>query len=417
MRTARTAGVRFGANVRRHRMIAILTVLGVLATSAIVVGTESAAYAASYPSWHDVAVASHDASRKHALFVRIKRLIVALDAKVASTAADAKTKGAAADDAEQLYFEKQASAASLQKQAKAAAKLSKQSQAQAGQLAAQLARGGGAGGGGNLSLSLFLNASDADNVLDNIGNAGKISERADSVYKKAIQDKNNAQSLTDQARIAESITKDLKVKADQAFTVAQAAADAAQTALTESQQHKDELKAQMRAANGHLAAIKKKYLKGIKAAYGAGAGLGAGQITSSGWAKPAIGVITAGYGYRNDPAAGGAWRLHTGTDLAAGCGIPIYAAHTGTVVYAGWNGTLGNWILINDGDGTSTGYGHIANGAMLVRLGQKVGVGQNIARTGMTGGATGCHLHFEVRVNGIPVNAVPFMRSKGIVLG
>jgi len=415
MSTARIAGARFGASVRRHRMVAILSVLGVLATTSIVVGSESAAYAASYPSWSDVAKAQHRASYRHQLVTRINKLIKNLDAKVASTAADAKQKGDAADAAEQLYFEKQASATSLEKQAKAAAKLSKQSQAQAGQLAAQLARGGGAGG--NLSLSLFLNADDADNVLDNIGNAGKISERADGVYKKAIQDKNNAQSLTDQAKIAEAITRDAKVKADQAFTVAQAAADQAQTALTESQKHKTELEAQRKAADGNLKSIKKKYLKGLRAQYGAGAGLGAGQISPSGWAKPAIGVITAGYGYRNDPAAGGAWRLHTGTDLAAGCNIPIYAAHTGTVVYAGWNGTLGNWILIDDGDGYQTGYGHIINGGMLVRQGQRVGVGQNIARTGMTGGATGCHLHFEVRVHGVPVNAVPFMRSKGIVLG
>lgn len=393
-----------------------MTIVGVLATSGLVVATENAAYATSYPTWQQVARASHTANLKHAMVKRIRGLIAGLDAKVASTQADAKVKGDAADAAEQDYFEKQASAASLQKQAQAAARLSKQSQAQAGQLAAQLARGGG-NGGTDFSLGLFLNPGDAGNLLDNIGNAGKVSERADNVYKKAVQDKNNAQSLTDQAKVAESITKAAKIKADQAFTIAQTAANSAQTAYTEAQAHKAELEAQMKVADGNAAKIRKKYLKGIRAQFGAGAGLGAGQIASSGWAKPAIGVITAGYGFRNDPAAGGAWRLHTGTDLAAGCNIPIYAAHTGTVVYAGWNGTLGNWILIDDGDGFSTGYGHIVNGGLLVRLGEKVGVGTNIARTGMTGGATGCHLHFEVRVNGVPVNAEPFMRSKGIVLG
>jgi murein DD-endopeptidase MepM/ murein hydrolase activator NlpD len=358
--------------------------------------------------------ARHNANLKRQEVSKIRAIIKALDSKVAATQADAKTKGDASQEAEQTYFEAVDKATKLSNQAKAAEKLSKQSQAQAGQLAAQLARGGG---GSTLSLNLFLNASNASDYLDGIGNASKISERADGIYKKAVQDKNTAQSLTDAANVAKALLQDLKEKAAQAYAVAQTAADAAQTALTESQAHRSVLEGQLRALTTNLKLTEKKYLKGVRAMYGAGAGLGAGQISSSGWAKPAIGVITAGYGYRNDPAAGGAWRLHTGTDLAAGCNIPIYAAHTGTVVYAGWNGTLGNWILIDDGDGYQTGYGHIVNGGMLVHQGEKVSVGRNIARTGMTGGATGCHLHFEVRISGVPVDAVPFMRSKGIRLG
>ena len=416
MRSARTAGAGHGASarVRHFRLIAILSVLGIFATGSIVATDTTPAYATSYPSWHDVTKARHNTAAKRAEVRKIRSIIKSLDAKVASTQEDAKTKGTAAQEAEQTYFEAVAKAQALTKQAKAAEKLSKQSEAQAGQLAAQLARGGG---GSTLSLNLFLNASNASDYLDGIGNAGKISERADGIYKKAVQDKNTAQSLTDEANVAKAILKDLKQKADQAYTIAQAAADAAQTALTESQTHRAVLEGQLKALTTNLKLTEKKYLKGVRAAFGAGAGLGAGQIAPSGWAKPAIGVITSGYGYRSDPAAGGAWRLHTGTDLAAGCNIPIYAAHSGTVVYAGWNGTLGNWILIDNGDGTGTGYGHIVNGGILVHQGQHVGVGRNIARTGMTGGATGCHLHFEVRVNGIPVNAVPFMRSKGIRLG
>ena len=110
-------------------------------------------------------------------------------------------------------------------------------------------------------------------------------------------------------------------------------------------------------------------------------------------------------------------RLHAGTDLAAGCGVPIYAARGGQVVYAGWNGGYGNFILINHGDGISTGYAHIATGKTFVRYGEQVSTGTHIANVGSTGGSTGCHLHFEVRDGGKAINPVPFMRGKGITLG
>jgi murein DD-endopeptidase MepM/ murein hydrolase activator NlpD len=112
------------------------------------------------------------------------------------------------------------------------------------------------------------------------------------------------------------------------------------------------------------------------------------------------------------------WRLHNGTDIAGqGCGAPIRAAHSGTVTYAGWNGTLGNYVQIEHGDGTSSGYGHIVSGGILVRYGQWVNAGQQIARVGSTGASTGCHVHFIIRVHGQLTNPVPFMRNRGVLLG
>ena len=112
------------------------------------------------------------------------------------------------------------------------------------------------------------------------------------------------------------------------------------------------------------------------------------------------------------------WRLHNGTDIAGqGCGAPIDAAHGGVVTYAGWNGTLGNYIQVSHGDGTSSGYGHIVSGGILVRHSQSVSAGQQIARVGSTGASTGCHLHFMIRINGSLANPVPFMAARGIRLG
>ncbi|MEO8263847.1 MAG: M23 family metallopeptidase, partial [Pseudolysinimonas sp.] len=84
---------------------------------------------------------------------------------------------------------------------------------------------------------------------------------------------------------------------------------------------------------------------------------------------------------------------------------------------AGWNGTLGNYVQINHGDGTSTGYGHIMGGGVLVGYGQFVAAGQQIARVGTTGASTGCHLHFITRINGQLTDPVPFMAARGIRLG
>jgi murein DD-endopeptidase MepM/ murein hydrolase activator NlpD len=140
------------------------------------------------------------------------------------------------------------------------------------------------------------------------------------------------------------------------------------------------------------------------------------EIASSGWALPTRGLISSGFGMRINPF-NGIYQLHDGTDMAHGCSQPIYAGHAGTVDYAGWSGALGEFVRIQD-DGTySTGYGHIAAGQILVHSGQQVQVGQLIGRTGETGTATGCHLHYMVIINGVPVDPVPFMRSQGITLG
>lgn len=138
--------------------------------------------------------------------------------------------------------------------------------------------------------------------------------------------------------------------------------------------------------------------------------------SSQGWVAPVPGHITDGFGLRPARPAG-AQPFHAGTDIAAACGSPISAAVAGTVVSSGPYGTYGNWILVDSGDGISTGYAHIADGTLLVGVGDHVDVGQVIALVGNTGAVTGCHLHFEVRIVGTAIDAVPFMASRGAALG
>jgi murein DD-endopeptidase MepM/ murein hydrolase activator NlpD len=94
--------------------------------------------------------------------------------------------------------------------------------------------------------------------------------------------------------------------------------------------------------------------------------------------------------------------MHTGIDIAAPYGAPIVASADGVVLFVGWYGGYGNTVILDHGSSYSTLYAHCS--AILVSQGQDVARGQAIARVGATGYATGPHLHFEIRVNGVPVN-------------
>lgn len=117
--------------------------------------------------------------------------------------------------------------------------------------------------------------------------------------------------------------------------------------------------------------------------------------------KPAKGPIVSRFGNRYHPILHKS-RLHAGLDIGAGYGSTIVAAAAGTVVSAGWRGGYGNCVVIDHGGGISTLYGHMSK--ISVSDGQRVARGQKLGAVGATGLATGPHLHWEVRVNGRPVD-------------
>ncbi len=116
---------------------------------------------------------------------------------------------------------------------------------------------------------------------------------------------------------------------------------------------------------------------------------------------PISGPITSEYGWRTHPIFG-TTRYHSGLDIGADYGDPIRAADGGVVISAEWLGGYGYAVIIDHGGGLSSLYGH--NSELLVSEGQRVYKGQTIARAGSTGYSTGPHCHFEVRLNGAPVN-------------
>jgi murein DD-endopeptidase MepM/ murein hydrolase activator NlpD len=414
---------RVKTRLHPNRVFAIVAALSLVIIGGIV--EAPAAWAVSYPSWADVQNARNSEAAKKAEISRLQGVLDSLAAAVTSTQAIADQKGNDLQIAQQRSDEAAVKAQSLKTQADAATAKAAESKQKAGQLAAQLARAGGS----DLTATLFFDGSNASSLLSQLGLASKVADQSQGLYAKAVQDQNNAKSMTDQADVASAALKTLEEAAQKAMVEAQAAADAATQALADQTTHKAELDAQLASLTTNTSLTEAGYVAGVQAAAAAAAaaaalspskgipGLGAGQISSSGWARPAGGHISSPYGYRVDPYNGD-YALHAGTDLAAGCNTPIYAAHSGTIVYAGTYGGYGNYIRIanNDGTGVTTAYGHIVNGGILVSVGQDVGVGQNIARVGSTGMSTGCHLHFEVRTDGTPQDPVPFMRAHGVEL-
>ena len=213
----------------------------------------------------------------------------------------------------------------------------------------------------------------------------------------------------------------LKVQLDDAQTdlrKEQAKAEDAQRVAAEERDHVTQLRSQADGERDQVAAAEQQEQQAIeglrarKADFEAQYDAVQAQISASvsrgnptpgnhRFSWPVNGPITSPFGYRNDPVLGGN-RLHAGVDIGASSGTPIKAAGDGVVIMAGWNGGYGNFTLIDHGGGLATGYGH--QSSIGVRVGQHVGTGEVIGNVGSTGASTGPHLHWEVRVNGTPVD-------------
>jgi len=120
------------------------------------------------------------------------------------------------------------------------------------------------------------------------------------------------------------------------------------------------------------------------------------------------GFYSSNFGWRIDPFTG-ANAMHEGVDFVADKGTPIYASAGGVVDYAGLDASYGNMVEIDHGNDIVTRYAHASK--VLVKVGQVVRRGQEIAEVGSTGRSTGNHLHFEVRYKGIAQNPVRFLQK------
>ena len=122
--------------------------------------------------------------------------------------------------------------------------------------------------------------------------------------------------------------------------------------------------------------------------------------------------ITSGFGMRFHPILGYT-RMHKGVDFGVPIGTPVMAAGAGTVQFMGVQHGYGNFVLINHGNGYSTAYGHLSRFALGMHRGAHVRQGQVVAYSGMSGMATGPHLHYEIRVNNVQVNPATVKVAQG----
>jgi murein DD-endopeptidase MepM/ murein hydrolase activator NlpD len=118
------------------------------------------------------------------------------------------------------------------------------------------------------------------------------------------------------------------------------------------------------------------------------------------------GTVSSGFGFRVSPISGKV-AMHPGVDLAAPAGTEVYASRAGSVQSAGWDETLGNYVVLDHGDGYTSVYGHLSS--VSVSLRQTVKSGTIIGRVGSTGKSTGPHLHFEIRSRGEAKNPESFI--------
>jgi murein DD-endopeptidase MepM/ murein hydrolase activator NlpD len=261
------------------------------------------------------------------------------------------------------------------------------------------------------ALSFVLGTASFSDLIDNLDLLGRIGRQDEEIaarVKRARDGLADARRRTTVARAeavrveaaAESATSEQRglvarlVASRDALTAAQ---HEKRSTLSSIQEDRSEVLAEIEDLEAQSAALAAR----IRAAQEQSSTSGSPVVSGSGQLSwPVSGPVTSGFGSR--------WgRMHEGIDIAVGQGTPVHAAAAGTVIYAGWMEGYGNLVVIDHGSGLSTAYGH--NSALASSVGQTVSAGQVIAYSGSTGHSTGPHVHFEVRLNGSPVDPLGYL--------
>lgn len=265
-------------------------------------------------------------------------------------------------------------------------------------------------------LSLLLDSQS----LDELTLRAQVAATATKSQNRAIVEAQEANAANNNARARqEAVTVrigELETQAQQAVQAADEARAEQQRKLGEFQELQQKQVAQQGQLNNQRAAFEKQIADEQATQAAAAARIAA--LNQQPDAMPARSIsggifgaplsslsVTSPYGYRVHPITK-TRRLHAGTDFGIGCGTPIYASQSGTVTFAGWEGTGGKSTYINhgtiNGSKWQTTYRHQSQ--FKVSVGASVQKGQVIGLVGSTGGSTGCHLHFEVWQNGKTIN-------------
>lgn len=219
----------------------------------------------------------------------------------------------------------------------------------------------------------------------------KETKEAIDIYKKELEEEQaTLEEAKEDAKAEEASMETLIVAKEQEIGLYEAD-------ISNKSQLVKEYEAEIAAQTASIAALEKAVAEEkerLKAANEAVQSYDGGMFT---WPAPSYTRISDEYGYRIHPILG-VKQFHNGVDMAAPSGTSILAAYDGTVVNASYSSTMGNYIMIDHGDGLYTIYMHAS--ALSVSKGEGVTKGQKIGAVGSTGRSTGPHLHFSVRLNG-----------------
>jgi len=258
-------------------------------------------------------------------------------------------------------------------------------------------------------LSFLVSASSFDEVVDNVELLNRIG-RQDKRIARQVEHARTRTAVERRATIATkreqaATVSVISAQTDEARTARDRLAgerdrlstveDLKQSALTNTRETREEYLHEVDSLLAQSAALAER----IRGAQDNGSTTN-GEPSAAGFIWPCDGVVVSGFGMR--------WgRMHEGIDIGCAYGTPNRAAAAGTVIYAGWLGGYGNLVVVDHGNGLSTAYAHASS--ILVSVGQSVSQGQTVSLVGSTGNSSGPHLHFEVRVNGVAVDPLPYL--------
>ncbi len=251
-----------------------------------------------------------------------------------------------------------------------------------------------------LESSSFQDALDRLHYLDAIAHQDKRIAKAVGTARDEVRVA-RAQTKTVRARV-HSETQVIAVRTEQQRAARDQLLATQQGLSSKSQSRKSELAATRKQKDAFIAEADALAAADARIRSQLAATQGATDTTPSaqGLIWPVSGPVTSPFGYR--------WgRLHAGIDIAVPVGTPIHAAASGTVALAGWVDGYGNYTCIDHGGGLATCYAH--QSSLAVSIGTHVTQGQVIGYSGNTGHSTGPHLHFEVRINGTPVDPLGYL--------
>jgi murein DD-endopeptidase MepM/ murein hydrolase activator NlpD len=259
-------------------------------------------------------------------------------------------------------------------------------------------------------LSFLVSASSFDDVVDNVEFLNSIG-RQDKRIARQVERARTRTAAERRATIATrreqaATVSVISARTDEARTARDRLAgerdrlatveDLKQSALTNTRETREEYLHEVDSLLAQSAALAER----IRGAQDESGSTGSGEPSAAGFIWPCDGVVVSGFGMR--------WgRMHEGIDIGCSYGTPNRAAAAGTVIYAGWLGGYGNLVVVDHGNGLSTAYAHASS--ILVSVGQSVSQGQTVSLVGSTGNSSGPHLHFEVRVNGVAVDPLPYL--------